>query len=472
MRILTLCLLLSACDRTDEITDGKPDTSPEEDTDTTTVDCGGDIECEDWEICEGGQCIAGDRNNSYDEAEVIEWEGSVSRYLQNTDDWDFFALTTDGGQFARISTRPTGAEVGEPEASEVMNTVVATYDADGNLLSWEDDYPTGGSVSGSDSIVYTYFAAAGTYYIAVMDYTTAFDADEKNGGSDFSYVLNVQDYGSAPDEPDSIESAGADRDVKSGYLYPVPILLEEEGDTDFIDVNLPYGNCPVLVRGSANLDGTDATPRVRLYSAEAQLLLDLDNLGTDGVALYPDVDGGKAVIEAMDAEEGGGDNHWFFAIVSVYDEGYSTTIEGQDVDYQVDTEPNDLLEEAQLLAQTDLETDSDSEYSAAFVWGTQDWEGDDDWYAFHAEAGWYLNAWGTSDYNGSLMDPAIEIYDSSGALLTTWYDGYDSAPDLYDQLIETSGTHYMRIYDETAAAEGGAPYFYRFSVYVTSFETQ
>jgi len=68
------------------------------------------------------------------------------------------------------------------------------------------------------------------------------------------------------------------------------------------------------------------------------------------------------------------------------------------------------------------------------------------------------------------MDPAIEIYDATGTLLSAWYDGYDNAPDLENLLIETSGTHYMRVFDETGTAPGGAPYFYRFSIFVSDFE--
>ncbi len=469
MRILALALSLSACHPTDEITD--PGTKPGDDTgEMTSDDCEGDDACADWEICEGGSCIDGDRNGSFAQAVPIAWDESITGYLNPQSDWDYYALTVQGGEFARISTRPTGAEVGEPQASDEMDTVVATYDADGALLSWEDDYPTGGSVSGSDSIVYTYFPTAGTYIIAVMDYTTAFDSDEKHGGSDFSYVLNVQEYSSAPDEEDSLGSPGADREIKEGYLYPVPVLLEREGDSDWIELNLPYDDCPVLLRGSAHLDGTDALPRVRLYTAEQDLLLDLDELGTNGAGLYPDVDGGKAVIEALDSEGGGGDNHWFFVIVSAYEQGYSTTTEGVELAYQIDDEPNDALEQAQLLTQTDVQTSGGSDYTAAHLWGTQDSEGDEDWYAFHAQAGHFLNVYGTADYNGSLMDPAVEVYDASGALLNTWYDGSDDAPDLENLLIETTGTHYMRVYDETGAAPGGAPWFYRFSVYVTDFE--
>ncbi len=470
MRLVVLSLLaLTACPPGDEITD--PGTKPDETGDTQPIDdgCENDEACEDWEICESGACIDGDRD-SFAGPTTITWDDELLGYLNPEEDWDYYAITVEGGEFARIATRPTGSGDGETEASEEMDTVVATYDMDGNLLSWEDDYPTGGSVSGSDSIVYTYFPEAGTYIISVMDYTSAFDSDEKKGGPDFSYVLSIQEYSGPPDEDDSFTTPGADREVKEGYLYPIPVLLEEEGDSDWIELSLPYADCPVVLRGSAHLDGTDAEPRVRLYSAEQDMLLDLDELGTNGVGLYPDVDGGKAVIEALDDNGAGGDNHWFFVIASIYEQGYSTSAEGQEIDYQLDGEPNDALEEAQLLGQTDLESSSGGQYTAAYVWGTQDSEGDEDWYAIHATAGHYLNVWGTADYNGSLMDPAIDVYDATGTLLADWYDGYDDAPDLENLPVETTGTHYIRVYDETGAAPGGAPYFYRFSIFVSDFE--
>ncbi len=472
MRILALLPLLLACNPADEITDPGPDvetddTGPGE---TTDEECDGDEACEAWEICESDRCVDGDRD-SFDGPITIGWDEEITGYLNPESDWDYYALTVEGGEFARIATRPTGAGEGEPEASEEMDTVVATYDAEGNLLAWEDDYPTGGSVSGSDSIVYTYFPEAGTYRIVVMDSTTAFDAEEKLGGPDFSYVLSVEPYSAPPTEEDSFASPGAEREVDNGYLYPIPVLLEEEGDSDWLELALPYDDCPVLLRGSAHLDGTDAAPRVRLYDGGEQLLLDLDELGTNGVALYPSVAGGKAVIEALDGEGGGGANHWFFVIASAYEQGYSTTAEGEEIAYQIDGEPNDTIEQAQLLIQTELETSGGSAYTAAFLWGLQDSEGDEDWYALHAQAGHYLNVWGTADFNGSLMNPAIEVYDATGSLLTEWYDGSDDAPDLSNLLIETTGTHYVRVFDETGAAPGGAPWFYRFSIYVTDFET-
>ncbi len=471
MRRVTLLLFLSACNPSDEITD--PGTKPGDDTDDSAVAaCEGDETCEAWEICEDGSCVDGDRDNSSSEATPIAWDEDTTGYLNPREDIDYFVISAEGGEFARVSTRPTGGEEGEPEASGDMDTVILIYDAAGGLVSWEDDYPTGSSVSGYDSIAYTYFAQAGDYVIVVMDASTAYDREDKLGGPDFSYVVNVQAYAGAPDEPDSFASPGAEREVEEGYLYPVAVLLEESGDSDWIELDLPYGDCPVLLRGSANLDGTDAQPRVRLWTGGEELLLDLDSLGSNGVALYPSVDGGKVVIEALDAQGGGGDNHWFYVIASVYEQGYSTTVGGSDVPYQIDAEPNDALEEAQLLEQRDFTTDGGSTYTGAFLWGTQDGPGDEDWYAFHAEAGWFLNAWGTADYNGSLMDPAIEVYDAAGQLVTSWYDGSDDAPDLNNLEVQTTGTHYLRVFDETGEAEGGAPYFYRFSLYVTDFEVE
>ncbi|MBN1337145.1 MAG: hypothetical protein JXB39_14390 [Deltaproteobacteria bacterium] len=471
MRPVVLCpvaALLSSCPRSVEIPDS-PENPPD---DSGSPECTGDAGCEAWEICEGGACVDGDRNNDPEEAQPLAWDESVIGYLNPASDRDFYALTVEGGQFARIRTRPTGSESGEPVASEDMDTVVATYDATGHLLSWEDDYPTGTRVTGYDSVVYTYLASPGTYVVAVMDATTAFDEEEKRGGPDFSYVLTAEVYDAAPREADAYGSPGAEREVQEDYVYPVPVLLEEASDSDWIDLTLPYEDCPVVLRGSAHLDGTDATPHVRLWSSGRILLLDLDTLGTDGVALYPDVDGGRVVVEARDAGGEGGSNCWFFVFVSVYDEGYATTVNGQEIPYQVDAEPNDGLGQAQSLDLADLRTTSGDPYQAAFFWGTQDGPGDEDWYAVSAEAGWFLNVWGTADYNGSQMDPALEVYDPTGKRLGEDSDGSDRAPDLYDLLLASTGIHSVRVFDQSGVSEGGSASFYRFSLYLTDFEVQ
>ncbi len=468
---LLAALLLCACPD-DKLTSGEtalPETGP----DSEAPECSEDDTCEAWEICEDDVCVDGDRNESSDEAEPLGWEEPLSGYLNPAEDVDWFSIESDGGQFVRVSTRPTGAESGEPVASEDMDTVLILYDPSGDWVVWEDDYPTGGVVNGYDTIIYAYLAEAGTYSLAVMDASTAYDRDEKLGGADFSYVVELQEYGSPPDEPDSFEDPGADRDLESsGYFYPVPILLEEESDSDWIELTLPYGDCPMLVYGSANIEGSDALPRLRLYTAEQELLLDLDELGTNGVALYPDIDGGKALAEATDAEGGGGDNHWFFLIFKIYDEGYSTSIGGVEFPYQVESEPNGSLEQAQLVEQLSVETDSGDEYTAAFLWGTIGEAGDEDWYAIHGSEDWNLTVYGTADYNGSLLNPALELYDASGERLQYWYDGSDLAPDLLNEHLDSDGTYYLRLYDEDESDEGGAAWFYRLSIYVTDFTVE
>jgi hypothetical protein len=465
MRFLLPLLILGACTPEDEYTQPLPD-----DTAPPTPECSDDLQCEAWEICEGEVCVDGDRDDEASGRPTLPWEEARIGYLNPPGDVDTWTFAAEEPGFVRLSTRPTGSGDGEREASEEMDTVLLLYDAAGEVVAWEDDYPTGSSVSGYDSIVYAYLSEPGDYYAVVLDASTAYALEDELGGPDFSYALELQPYSEEPDEPDSFASPGAEREVEEGYLYPVAVLLEETGDSDWIELSLPYGDCPVILRGSANLEGTDATPRVRLYDGGETLLLDLPTLGTDGVALYPAVDGGEAIIEALDADEGGGSNHWFFLFASIYEQGYPITTEGVELHYAVEEEPNDDLDHAMLLDQADVETSGGSAYTATHFWGTQDGPGDEDWFAFHAEAGWFINAWGTAEYNGSLMDPALELYDASGALLTTWYDGSDAAPDLMNHPVESTGTHYLRIVDETGSAEGGAAFFYRFSLYVTSFE--
>ncbi len=471
MRIALLFPLafLLACSG-DKRTDSDPQTTPG-DSDTTdtepVVACEGDEDCQGWEICEDGACQDGDRNNDWEEAEAVLWEETVYGWLNPENDVDYYSFSASGGEWVRVDTRPTGAEKGESEANEEMDTVVSLYNPNGQLHAWEDDYPTG-PVTTYDTVLFAYLPEAGTWTVVVENDVP--EKDAAGGGEDFSYALRVTEYGGVTYETDALDDPNYEVELASGYIYAVGVHLEEEGDRDYISLELPYDQCPVLVQGSLNLTGSDANGRVRLIDANGDALLDQNDLGLGSYGLYPEANG-DLVLEALDDEERGGDDYWFMVIVKVYDQGWRTSVGGVDYDYQDDSEPNDSQGEAQILTQTSFAADSGSLYNGSYAWGWLESEVDQDWYVFQGEKGWYLTVYSTASWYGSLLDPVFEVYDAGGELLGSYEgDSDDSGPDFENLGPLEEGSHYLRIVHPEGTKEGGPGHFYSFALYVTDFE--
>ena len=112
------------------------------DTEAPPPDCLEDAQCGDNEICEEETCVAGDRNNSVEEANTILWEMDNLGALETAGDVDYYAFVASGGEFVRISTEPL------VEGTE-MNTVVTLYDPNGKVHHVEDEHAAAAACSSS-----------------------------------------------------------------------------------------------------------------------------------------------------------------------------------------------------------------------------------------------------------------------------------------------------------------------------------
>jgi len=435
-------LLLAGCSK-----DSSDDTDTNEtgDTELPEPECVEDSGCLTFEICEESTCIEGDRNNSVEEAQTVLWDMDVAGYLQSDDDVDFYTFNASGGEFIRVSTEPIGTD-------EEMNTIVTIYDPNGKVHHVEDEHAAG-SVSTYDTVLYTYLPFGGAWTIAVQDV-------EGYGSTSSQYNVKVTETSGYTRETDSMLTPGYSFEAtKANTFWAVGVLLKEEGDQDWIEVDLPWDNCPVYVQGSQYIGGTDANPTVEFYLPDGTQLNRKEGLGPEGSAMYPEVDGKKLLIAASDSHGGGGDAHWFFVFLSIGESGYS---------YTEEEEPNDALEEANEIESTWTTDDDGNPYAYALGWGTNAWEDDEDHFYVTVEQDQYLHVWGTAGSIGSLLDAEVEVFNPAGESIATGTDGDDNFPDVSNIGPLDAGNYTVRVRHEEIDGAGAA-WFYRFSVYQTGY---
>lgn len=409
-------------------------------------DCEDDGGCEVWQICEAQECVVGDRNNSVAEAIPILWEQSAGGILQNESDADYFTFNAEGGEFIRVTTTHV------PEAIEAMDTVVSLYTPSGQLHHREDNHAVG-RVNTYDTVLYAYIPTAGAWTLVVEDVNAA-------GDFDHAYEIALSETGSHTREADSFDDPSMQLDVTgANTIWAIGVALEEVGDADWIELDLPYDDCPIYIQGSSYTNGTDAVATAELYTADGQILLRKEGVGSDGYGAYFEVDGGSALLSVSDSLGGGGENYWTFVYVQVDERGYS---------WPQESEPNDQISTANGL-DTEWETNEWGNYGAALVWGTFDIIGDEDWFYVDVDEGYYLTVRGSADALGSFLDASMEIYSQDGELIASETSGSDEFPDVYNLGPLSSGRYTVRVMNE-APDEFGPQYFYRVSLAQSDYE--
>ncbi len=414
------------------------------DTSEIPPECVEDSECDGFEICEDEECIVGDRDNSPEDATSLLWDNETSGTIQEPGDVDYFTFNADGGEFVRISTATSG--------SVLTDTIVTLYTPSGKVHQVEDEHAAG-SVLDNDTLLYAYLPESGAWFLAVEDINGA-------GSTNADYVVSVIEVGGASSETDSMESPAYTFDATQANSYwAIGVVLEEDGDNDWIEVGLPWDNCPIYIYGSTYTAGTDANPTVELFNAEGERLARKEGLGPDGSVVYPEVSGGKIYIAASDSHEGGGDSHWFFVYFAIGDSGSS---------YDQESEPNDTTEEANELEVNWTTATDGNVYGYAKGWGEMNWSDDEDWFWFQGKADHYLQLWGSSTNIGSSLGPEVTVYDPDGIEIST--GSGDSFPDANNVGPTTDGNYAIRIRNPAPQeGEEGPEWYYQFTGYLTDY---
>lgn len=451
--LIILSCLLSACDG------DKPPGGDDTANDGGSGDGGGDPACTSddncsaWEICEAEACVDGDRNNSVDEAEAMIWEETAGGYLNPASDVDYFAFSAAGGEWVKITTQSAGVD---------PDTALTLRDPDGKVVTSSDNYPTGGTTSSYDSVIYAYLVQAGTYTIAVEDHATWSD-DAKlvpEGGSDYTYELLLQEWGQVVDGGSSSDAPGLELEPVDGSLYAVGFLVDEPGDVAWLGLDIDVSHAGLILYGVLDLTGSDLEPRVELYDGDGALLSAKDDVGPSATLFYPDAQPGTHLVALTDADGDGGAAHWGYVFLS---------LGATDSAYDNEIEPNDTLAEANELFQ-ESGTSSSGVYTVANVQGWADGPADQDWYAIEGLESGYLVACMNSEKWGSSIAPDIVVTDIGGEELGRVEGALGDDPNAAIENIVVGDEPYFVTIVAPDDAVGALDEWYRLTIYVAQFE--
>ncbi len=426
--------------------------------------CSDDAACGTGQICEAGECVDGDRNNSVDEAASLlftdpsDEAARIRGILNPIYDQDYYRIDADGGEFVRISTYTD-------EEDETRDTVVTLLQDNGKVVTYANGHAAGGGVSDADSVVYGYLPTEGAYYVLVEDDATFFGEGEPEGARDYVYDLQMVLWGRRTFEPDSFSEPNESIEISSdNSWFARGVLLEEPGDLDYVSLDFQLDGHDLFLDGNYDIEGSDADPRVRLLDARTgEVLRDKRQNGLPGAVWYPNLPRGEYVVELSDAAGGGGAAHWFYL--------HAIARENSD-SYVWETEINDSLESAEVVAQEELETSSGNLYLVSRLQGWADSPGDEDWFELTSpyDDGRFVVCVNSTWY-GSTTAPTVELYDSSGELVAGVEGEADSAvypTATMANLDAPTGTYYVRV-AHSEGVEGTAGDWYRMLTYVASF---
>ena len=363
-------------------------------------ECVIDSDCINGQICEENECLSGDRNNNVEEAVTLLWDDSVTETFSTAGDVDYFSFSTPGEEYIRLLTQ-TDYEDGD--------TVMVLRDPNGRVVTWSDDFPTGTRVTSIDSVIYAYLEEAGTYIVSVEDYNTYFQTGDEFGSTLYDYSIYLEDWSRHTSEPDSIDSPSIELEIDQENSWTsVGVLVQEEGDVDYISIDYNIESTHFYISGIVNLDGSDLQSFLQLYDEDNNPIAAKKNIGPDGSIIFPNMNEGKYRLEVTTPNGAGGGNHWNYFFIKGSDEEI----------YPIEEESNDTTETATELVQTETTTSSDKPYLYSQSFAEIQNDGDEDWFQGsnpyeEAQLVVCLNA----GLYGSLATPTIEVYDGSMTLL-------------------------------------------------------
>jgi hypothetical protein len=267
-----------------------------------------------------------------------------------------------------------------------------------------------------------------------------------------------------PDEPDSLLSIDVGGEFSSDNAwYGFPVLIDEQGDSDFILVQPTHENGAIAVVTAQHIEGSAAIPLVRGYDYTGKPIFSADTTAaSDGRQILYTLST-TYVIEVASAAAGGGNDHGAWIFLLSREEGYGNPRE---------TSGNDSVESADVLTMKDLEP-TVGWWWAGYGEGHIDTEDDADYFRFdvYNDDSYLHVAFGAQSY-GSLALGDIRLLDSSGAELgrSTADPGVD--PELQNLGPYNAGEYWVRIAgvppgDEPGSGTGEAG-AYRFAAHVTS----
>jgi len=455
LRLLLICLLLPAsatlvaCSGTDP--DDDDVTPPRDDDDDGGDACDDDTECSftsGLEICgDEGVCVQGDRNNSRDEAQLVEYNSAASLIIAPAGDVDWFRFNGTAGDLFRIATAA--------DNPDSLDTVVTFYDAQGNEIAFNDDFERVGSVP-PNSQLFSGVAQTGLHYFSVQDRRSWVNdpADPPQGGLAYGYDVAIvragagagENIGAATEPDDEAADANAFDLPEYRINYNFGGVLQTVGDADWWAIDVAQAET-LRLYGFPN-SGSAGSTAMTVYLPDA-----VSPIGTwvnpgweeDQRAWIPILESGTYYVEVAEAGGGGGADTWYFlhGAKNEPEEGLP-----------VESEPNGS-ESPEALALVSGPGNSEE----LTFWGRTHPSGDQDWFALTGEADDRVTVQFERTLHGESQDVRVRIVapDGSDVVDVPW-DGDEEAPiSLFP--LTSSGEHHVVIEAPDGVASGAGHYY-------------
>ncbi|MFH1462986.1 MAG: hypothetical protein ABIO70_01230 [Pseudomonadota bacterium] len=492
MRALSLLLLFAGALNLVACGDDKPtDTGPEGDADTD-ADTDSDT---DTDVTEPGGDIASAATFTLD----ADGAGSYDDVIGTPGDRDFYFIQPEAGSALQIWTESYVLdEDGEPD------TVIRLYDASGNFLVEDDDFPYW--AMGTDSGIYYQVPTADGFYVEVLEWND-WAGESPSGGASFEYTLNTKGVvldgwewaanGSMEEADAMLEEWAADphsyefwewqfdeTPESAGYAFwQVFGEIGEAGDQDWWPLPVSKDLAGTFMQVSLwDTDFQGLDPVVTVYDAEGSVLarsVDPSYGASYGyVWSYPaaivfraPTDGVYYVVVENEAGTGGAGAGYFYPLIC--SPGWSFNEDPWE------TEANDPIGLAETLSMKESTT-TEGFYYAIFA-GALDEEIDaSDNFMFRSSDtngldGKYLSVMLDTDVMGSTLDAKITLFEDQGganfveiASATVDPDGVAAdSPCVFDYELTSDNNIYITVENENLADPAGPGHYYYGAVYVS-----
>ena len=423
--------------------------------------CSEDAECRfssGLEICEDGACVQGDRNNSLDEAQLLEYDGAADLIIAPAGDIDWFRFNGTAGDLLRIAT--------EADDTNQLDTVIRYFDAQGTEIAFNDDFDRLQGTNGvpPDSWLFTGVPSTGPWYFTVEDARgwIGDPSDPAVGGEDSGYQVLLWRAGAG--EGAFFDAVTGERDAADdAHLWEVPEyrisynlggFLESPGDTDWIEIPVVRGEV-LRLYGFPN-SGSAGVTRVTAYMPDGLTpITTFDGPGwTDDRRMWiPVLEDGSYFLEVGDSLGGGGFEYWYWLHGA---QNQPPELEDPPLPpLVVETEPNDGVspEDPGL----DLATGPSDSWEA---WARINPPGDEDWYAIDAEAGDRLSVtFRRTEAAGESTRLAVELRDPDGDVSVSGSWQGQEAPVFSLTELDATGTWHVVVTEQNPDEGSGGHYY-------------
>jgi len=363
--------------------------------------CDQDTDCSfqsGLEICgDQGVCVQGDRNNSMEEAQLVEDGDIAELYIAPAGDVDWFRFNGSQGDLIYIATTA--------DDSDSLDTLITYYDTDGNEIGWGDDFDRVSGVA-PNSRFYSGVPSAGVAYFSVQD-KRSWANDPSNpptGGDDHEYSLFFATLGGAATATLVVEPNDVSNDA---VVWPVEEYatnynlgggLQSAGDVDWIAVDVIQGEA-LRVYGFPG-SGSAGITQVTAYLPDGlSPIRSYEDLAWDSEhrAWIPVLETGTYYLEVQDSAGGGGSDYWYFLHAAKDD---------PENGYPAEVEPNDSSDAANVV---DLSPPAGETVIGRTLWGRTGSAGDQDHFSFVAAAGDRLTVSFARTAHGESNSPQVRL---------------------------------------------------------------